>query len=255
MDQMPNATILHRLGAHLRATQRVGANLLFPPACVLCNADIATVTERQLCRGCRRRLVDRARACRRCGATGKVDLDGSCISCIDEKLHFESVVRLGRYDGELRSAVLATKSPRHRTLAMALARELAHHELERMVAWQADALVPIPMHWTRRLWRGTNCPRTLAEQLATQLKLTLAEHLLVRSKRTRPQASLTANKRLANMRGAFRVRPHRDLPGARLILVDDIMTTGATVNEAAKVLNRAGATVVGVAVLARAEGV
>ena len=81
-----------------------------------------------------------------------------------------------------------------------------------------------------------------------------ASHLLVRRRRTAPQASLSPTKRVANVRGAFRARKHADLSGARLLLVDDIMTTGATVNEAAKMLCRGGASFVGVVVLARAEG-
>ena len=110
------------------------------------------------------------------------------------------------------------------------------------------------MHWTRKIWRGTNSPETIAERLARHLDIPLASHLLVRCRRTAPQASLSPSKRLANVRGAFRAARHPDLPGARLLLVDDIMTTGATVNEAAKMLTRAGAAFVAVVVPARAEG-
>ncbi len=74
----------------------------------------------------------------------------------------------------------------------------------------------------------------------------------MRHRRTAPQAHLSPSKRLANVRGAFRARRHADLPGARLLVADDSMTTGATANEAAKTLVRAGAALVAVAVLARA---
>jgi predicted amidophosphoribosyltransferase len=86
------------------------------------------------------------------------------------------------------------------------------------------------------------------------LQVPLAPHLLQRRRRTAPQASLPATRRVANVRGAFRARAHRDLAGARLLLVDDIMTTGATVNEAAKMLVKAGAAFVAIAVVARSEG-
>jgi predicted amidophosphoribosyltransferase len=111
------------------------------------------------------------------------------------------------------------------------------------------------MHWSRKMWRGMNGAETIAERVAQQWNLPLAVHLLARRKRTAPQARLSTPRRLANVRGAFRARPHRDLPGARLLLIDDIMTTGATLNEAARVLRRAGASFVAVAVLARAPGV
>ncbi len=137
---------------------------------------------------------------------------------------------------------------------MALGELLAGMCMPHMAAWKPDAIVPVPMHWSRKLWRGTNSPQTIAERFATRLGIPLAEHLLARRRRTAPQASLSANKRLANVRGAFRAARHADLPGARLLLIDDIMTTGATVNEASKMLSRSGASFIGVVVLARAEG-
>jgi ComF family protein len=131
---------------------------------------------------------------------------------------------------------------------------LANARVEQIATLAPDCVLPIPMHWTRRMWRGANSPETIAEQLGRRLGVPVASHLLARRRRTAPQASLSPRRRAANVRGAFHVRQHADLPGARLLLVDDIMTTGATVNEAAKTLCRAGAAVVAIAVLARAEG-
>jgi predicted amidophosphoribosyltransferase len=104
------------------------------------------------------------------------------------------------------------------------------------------------------LWRGVNSPTTIAERLSARLRIPLAAHLLVRRRRTALQASLPPSRRLSNVRGAFQAVVHADLPGSRLLLVDDIMTTGATVNEAAKMLTQAGAEFVGVAIVARATG-
>lgn len=169
------------------------------------------------------------------------------------KLHFDRVLRLGIYEGTLRSAVLRIKQPRERPLAMALGELVANCLGGDCAAWRPDAVVPVPMHWSRKLWRGANSPEVIGELLAKRLQVPLAGHLLVRQKRTAPQASLSVAGRRANVKGAFRVRKHRDLDGARLLLVDDIMTTGATLNEAAKTLSRGGASSVAVAVLARAE--
>ena len=137
---------------------------------------------------------------------------------------------------------------------MVLGDLLAERVLEHLRALRLEAVVPIPMHWSRRMWRGANSPETICERLAARLGLPMAPHVLVRCRRTAPQANLSPHKRLRNLRGAFRASGHADLPGARLLLVDDIMTTGATLNEAAKTLRRAGASFIAVAVVARAEG-
>lgn len=164
-------------------------------------------------------------------------------------------MRVGSYDGALRLAVLGCKRPWQHPLAFALGQLMAEELGPRLAAARLDAVVPVPMHWSRRMWRGANGPEIVAEQVARKLQLPLAGHLLARRKRTRPQARLTVPRRRANVRGAFRAAAHRDLPGSRLLLIDDIMTSGATLNEAARTLRAAGAEAVMVAVLARAPGV
>jgi ComF family protein len=208
-----------------------------------------------LCTDCRESLVDARATCPRCGAAAAPSAaEGACARCRDERFFFDSVVRLGGYEGALRAAVLRAKDRTQRGLALALGNLLAACQGEAVAAWKPDAVVPVPMHWSRQMWRGVNSPELIAERMAARLGIPLASHLLVRRRRTAPQASLPPSQRLANVRGAFRARAHRDLPGSRLLLVDDVMTTGATLNEAAKTLAREGAGRLGVAVLARAEG-
>jgi ComF family protein len=230
-------------------------DLLFPPSCAYCREEVETSANGLLCHDCRAGLVDNRLSCRRCGASALVNAaSGRCLRCQDERFYFDSVVRLGGYDGMMRTAVLRMKRETERALAMAAGDLLAG---TRQTAWDAlkpDAVVPIPMHWSRRVWRGFNSPEAISERLARHLDIPLAPHLLERRRRTAPQASLPPTRRLANVRGAFHARFHPDLSGARLLVVDDIMTTGATVNEAAKMLIRAGAGFVSIAVLARAEG-
>jgi ComF family protein len=170
-------------------------------------------------------------------------------------LHFSAAVRLGSYDDALRLAVVRMKDRRDRALALALGDLLWERCRDQFVDWKIDAVVPVPMHWTRRVWRGVNSPTTIAQRIATHLHVPMAEHLLVRRRRTVPQAPLSPRRRRANVRGAFRASDHRDLRGARLLVVDDIMTTGATLDEVAKALARAGAEYVAVAVIARASAV
>jgi ComF family protein len=181
-----------------------------------------------------------------------------CPQCHDLPLRFSGVTRLGSYEGPLRLAVLRIKRAHERALAVALGALLADVVASAVAARPEqmgfDVIVPVPMHWTRRARRGANSAETIAARLADRLRLPLAPELIARRRRTAPQASLSPGRRRANVRGAFRVRPHADLAGARVLLVDDILTTGATLNEAGKVFAKAGAADVAVAVLARAEG-
>lgn len=179
---------------------------------------------------------------------------GQCPRCDQLRPHFDAAVRLGRYEGALRAAVLRIKRADEAALATALGELLIHSARVQLTEFKVDVVVPVPMHWTRRAWRGANSPETIAQRLAAQLRLPMRTNLLSRRRRTSPQASLSPRQRKANVRGAFRAAKHRDLPGARVLLVDDIMTTGATLNEAAKMLSKAGAGFVAVAVIARAEG-
>jgi len=110
----------------------------------------------------------------------------------------------------------------------------------------------VPMYWKRRLVRGTNSPEIIARSVAAGLGVKARGRLLVRCRNTLPQADLSPRHRFSNVKGAFRVRKHRDLDGARVLLVDDILTTGATCSEAARALKKAGAAVVAAAVVARA---
>ncbi|MEX2111977.1 MAG: ComF family protein [Pirellulales bacterium] len=244
-----------KLAGRLRRWLGFGLDLVFPPTCAMCQVPLDAHHRVLLCATCRGQLVDSRAACLRCGSSAPPSgLGAPCPHCHAKRLYFDSVARLGRYDGELRRAVLRMKTETNPGLAMALGDLLFELRGEQLAAWRADAVVPVPMHWTRRIRRGVNSPHAVAERLAAQLQVPIAAHLLVRHRRTALQARLPASKRKANVRGSFRVQPHRELPGARLLLVDDVMTTGATVNEAARMLVRSGVDTVGIAVLARAEG-
>ncbi len=163
-------------------------------------------------------------------------------------------MRLGHYEGPLRTSILRIKREVEQPLAEALARLFVRECGTHLAEHQFDVVVPIPMHWMRRLVRGVNNPDVLARRLAQRLGIPSAPHLLKRRRSTPPQTGLTRQGRLLNVRGAFQAGPNADLPGARVLIVDDVMTTGATIGEAARVLHEAGAAFVGAAVLARADG-
>jgi predicted amidophosphoribosyltransferase len=125
---------------------------------------------------------------------------------------------------------------------------------DRLTALKPDVVVPIPLHWRRRLVHRTNSAALLAEVLAARLHVPLAEGLLQRRRHTVRQFDLTPPQRWENVRRAFGVRAGYHLTSAHVLLVDDILTTGATCSEAARALRKAGAERVTIAVVARAIG-
>ena len=181
----------------------------------------------------------------RCGALEDADWATSpagCPACHNLRLRFQTVIPLGPYDGALRDAVLKTKRSYHEQMSLALGQLLLRRRERELNDFHPDLVVPIPMHWTRRFRRGINSPELLAGCLGRRLRVPVADWLLVRTRNTLPQKDLTPQDRFRNVRGAFRVRRgrRRRLQGSRVLLVDDILTTGATCSEAAAVLRRCG---------------
>jgi ComF family protein len=245
-----------------------GRDLLFPPTCLVChraidaqdeasgNSDLLELLKRvAICTECVAGLVNvEQNFCRRCG--GHTDQPLSikvvdCRLCRDTRFRFASVTILGRYQDLLQSAVLRIKRSNAQGLARTLGSLFSHVRREQLAALQSNIVLPIPMHWTRRLTRGTNSPDVIAESLSRELEIGIAVRGIARRSNTHPQGELSETRRRANLRDAFRIHKQFKVEGARILLVDDILTTGATCDEAAKILLSNGAAQVDVAVLAR----
>jgi ComF family protein len=231
-------------------------DLLFPPRCALCDGELPTSQHPLLCVACQSRLLPEAPPrCPRC-ALGlrqvQVTEDG-CPHCVGEGFHFRRAWAIGDYERDLREALLRMKHAREEPLAAAMAELVFARIGDELSAWRPDLVAPVPMHWLRYWFRGTNSAATLADILARHLGTKATGGLTRRRRFTRPQSGLSPPQRLANVRGAFRVRRKRTLAGKSVLLVDDILTTAATTNEIARLLLRAGAREVGVVVVARAD--
>jgi ComF family protein len=237
---------------------RGGVDLLFPPHCVHCHATIDDRSDsRLLCTPCLDRLAPATwLGCRRCGCQvfDEGFVDDHCPRCRNAPLRFDTVITLGSYHAGLREIIFRMKRPTHNALSIAMGRLLSERRRERLVELQSDLVIPIPMFWARRFKRGTNNTEVLADCLGRSLGISARRRILVRHRHTLPQADLSPTRRFENVRGAFRVRRPDVVKGARVLLVDDVLTTGATCSEAAKVLKQAGAAWVAVAVVARAQG-
>ena len=231
------------------------ADLLLPDVCGACGA--APVAAEGLCPPCNLELLSLVAMpfCPRCGHTlgpnVPADEDG-CGGCPPTLGHFDRVFRLGPYTACLRRAIRDMKYHRRQRLRRRLTDLLAHRIATDWPGEDFDAVVTVPMHWLRRLQRGFDHARSIASRLAAALALPLGNDL-IRIRNTPPQTHLPRSRRIENVRGAFALRSADTVRGASLLLVDDVTTTGATVDEATRILLKAGAHHVAVAVFAKAE--
>lgn len=260
LARLPSRWLQPALADAARGACRAGrafCELAFPRRCALCDTELADFGDGiRLCGGCRSQLfkTDEVR-CQRCALPLQHAAAGElgCPHCHDEQLHFSRAWTLGDYAGELRAAALRMKRARDEGLSVAVGQLLWGRYGREIADWRPSFVLAVPMHWLRRSMRGTNSAATLAETLAWRLELRRHTRLAVRRRYTQPQSGLSPAERLANVRGAFRLRSNHRVAGASVLLVDDILTTGATCNEIARLLRRAGAERVALVVAARAD--
>ena len=228
-------------------------------------------------------------ACPRCGRPGsgkptEKAIESDCRFCRREKLHFDRCVALWTYHGIVRNAVVASKYGSQIPLGDALGRRLGRRVLELLVSQTTSSVVTdsqqttaecteiadcpdivtaVPSHLWRRIQRGSGGSRVLAIAVAETIGQTFPDvsfgDLLATTRQIKKQAWLGEKDRLANVHGAFRVttpawrrRKRPRVSGKHILLVDDVMTTGATASEVARTLKEVGARRVTVAVVARA---
>lgn len=211
---------------------------VFPRICAICESAAEGAA---LCGACAPGLEwVRPPYCPLCGA-GPAGRE--CGECAGRSVTFAGALALGRYEGRYRDLVLKMKFRGGRVLADELGRRLAGR-----LEVRPDLVVPVPMGTWKLLLRGYNAAELLARRLAHHAGLPCASRVLRKVRRTRAQAGLDLARRLENPRGAYRARRVK----GRVLLVDDVLTTGATASACASALLEAGASEVFVAAAARA---
>lgn len=222
-------------------------HLLLPPVCLICGDHAQAGLD--CCAGCEQELAVNAPGCRQCALPLSTPV-AHCGRCSRRPPAFERSFAAFHYDSVVESLIHRFKFRRHLAAGKALA-SLAARRFAAVSVPRPQALVPVPLHWRRRLGRGFNQSELLARDLSSALGGIPVSDVLVRRRATPAQLGLPAAHRRGNVRGAFSVR----LPGCtpeHLALVDDVMTTGATLEACALVLRRAGVARVDVWVIARA---
>ncbi|MGA8874521.1 MAG: ComF family protein [Candidatus Korobacteraceae bacterium] len=235
-------------------------SVLFPSDCRLCQTSLNNLSRIPVCQEC---LADiqptRAPQCVLCGdrlaAATLLMGDGRCSNCRDSAPEFDRALSFGEYEAGLRALIHLLKYERVTPVAAPLGEMLARAVTE--VIGSCDAhpvLIPVPLHKSRRRSRGFNQSELIAHAAVRHLPQTLEvlDGALIRHRDTVSQVGLSREERIENMRDAFRVAQPSRINGRDIVLVDDVMTTGTTLSECARVLKQAGAERVWAATVARA---
>ncbi len=247
----------------LDLTTRIN-RLVFPPVCVTCECQSDHAhrgfpgdPRMQFCHDCLNAMSPPARnVCRKCGAASdRNPFPSGCKLCHDLDLRFERAAAIGNYRGVLQEAVIKSKQRQNESLALQLGRLLGL-QLKRIGLTEGvDLIMPVPTHWIRRLRRGFHGPSVIADGVAQMTGISKSDHVISCQRPTKKQGMLTGAGRRENVRNAFALRPRARVEGRTVLVIDDVMTSGATVSEMARTLLRGGASRVIVGVAARGAGV
>lgn len=242
-------------------------SVAFPGTCSICNAEVINANGLGVCRDCWSKVEPwEGICCERCGLPiiserAAESAQVLCGACRAGDHSFDLGRVFGIYRGSLRQLILQLKFRRRERLGTKLGSFLTR-PLERLAVLaevRSPLIVPVPLFQSRERERGFNQARLLAEGLIHQVakspgrtKLKVETRLLIRTRQTKPQAGLRFKARKENVKGAFAIAKPESLRGKRVILVDDVMTTGATLSACASALKKEGASKVFALALARA---
>jgi competence protein ComFC len=230
--------------------------IFFPSFCKICGCFLENPEEKIVCARCLREMNPSRRAfCWRCGRffsrTGAPYL---CEECLKKSPVYTYHRSCGSYSGRLRDVILLFKYRKYRVLGRPLAEFMQSTLQDHPQVWRnADLVVPVPLHKKRKRERGFNQSLILARHLSLWLKLPLDSGILFRPVFRPPQTSLNAAERRRNTRGVFAVKNPHKIQKKTVLLVDDVYTTGATLQECGRILLQSGARDIRAVTLARAE--
>lgn len=239
-------------------------SFVFQPECFICGVAVrpvngmASADSATVCGRCREAATEPlAERCLLCSSilNQPSPFGNRCARCRDWKPKFDRVLSIGNYRGGLRSTIVEIKRDFHDTKAFQLGLLLGEQFQLRHGLTQWDAVVPVPSHW-RRKWsrRGFQPSSVLADGFCRSTGISKLSNTLYCGKFVQKQSKMVPHQRMGNVRKSFAVRPRSNLQDMRILLIDDVMTSGSTANECARIIRAAGAVLVEVAVAARGLG-
>ena len=241
------------IAIHKSELFQAAVSLLYPAMCTICGKNLRA--GEYLCNGCEAKAVRIvAPFCETCSEPfeGSISSAFTCANCAHRTIYFDAAVAAYRGRGIVRDVIHEFKYDRQIHLRHVVARWLgAALDDERLRDVSLDVIVPVPLHPARQRERGFNQASLLAELFSAQTSIP-SKPLLERIRYTTTQTALDRSERMENLHNAFRLRKNADVRGLRVLLIDDVLTTGSTLSECARVLKRAGAMSVHAATAARA---
>jgi ComF family protein len=240
--------------ASIKDFANAALGFIYPNVCQLCEKQRATATEGFVCPRCWEQVrFIKPPFCKRCGLPfqGSLTTEFECANCGEMKLHFRSARSAVIAKGTVLEVIHRYKYKRALWFEPFLADLLIREALPELRQEKWDAIVPVPLHPAKKRQREFNQAERLATFLSAAAGIPMDTTLLKRVAATATQTKLSRDKRAENMRNAFVMRNRRKLNGERILLFDDVFTTGATTNACARVLVAAGAGEVGVWTVAR----
>lgn len=215
-------------------------NIFFPSVCPICGK--IPVKGQKICEECRKNIVIISEPkCVKCGKPLVDEHKLYCSGCGRRQHFFDKGVAVFEYSGFFRESMYRFKYDNSREYADFYAGVTARIYGKQFQEWEIDAVVPVPIHKERELKRGYNQARVFAEALVKHTGLHMESRLLIRKKKTVPQKELTEEMRYRNLKDAFAVNKEKMRGIENILLVDDIYTTGSTVDACSSILKKAGA--------------
>jgi competence protein ComFC len=241
------------IALHKSELFKAAVSLLYPATCTICRKHVRS--GEYLCDACEAKIVRIVPPfCETCSEPfeGSITTAFSCANCVNRTIYFDAAVAAYRGRGIVRDVIHELKYKRQMHLRHLVARWLrAALDDERLRNQQFDVIVPVPLHPARQRERGFNQASLLAKLLSAQTSIP-CRPVLKRIRYTTTQTALDRSERMENLHNAFRLRKNADVRGLRVLLIDDVLTTGSTLSECARVLKRADACSVHAATAARA---
>lgn len=219
-------------------------NMVYPRRCALCH-EIAMPKGQLVCPGCYTKVsVIQEPKCKYCGKKLMVEEQECCFDCSKrEHTWFEQGVALWDYTDTMRTSIAKFKYHARREYADFYAQEFVREYADYMERLELDAIIPVPVHWTRYIQRGYNQAEVLADRIGRKIGVPVYSDLLLRKRKTIAQKQLDDHQRAHNLEGAFMIAKNyiNSMDGLNsIMIIDDIYTTGSTINACAKTLKKTG---------------
>lgn len=223
-------------------------DLVLPRECVVCSSVIKDsqngfvcsecfskikIIEPPFCKGCGRPFISRE--------TLKYSPEHLCARCREKAFSFHCARAVGVYEGTLKKLIHAYKFRKKRALGEYLSKIMIENLGDKFEQIDFDTIIPVPLHKQRLRTREFDQSFLLAMKIGKHLNIPVLSDSLIRYRSTKPQLELKVKERLKNVKGAFRVREGEKIKGKSILLIDDVFTTGATINECSKILKKEGA--------------